>query len=65
MSEKAAMSKRLRLATAPETMTTTKRDTALDRLILPEEHKRMVLSLIAQHFEEKKSRKAEMKRPIL
>ena len=32
-----------------------KQETAFDQLVLPEGHKKMVLSLIAQHFRDKES----------
>jgi hypothetical protein len=44
---------------APKTAKTKNRDTAFDQLVLPKGHKKIVLSLIAQHFQEKRSRKTE------
>lgn len=35
--------------------TTMKMETAFDQLVLPEGHKRMLLSLIAQHFRDKEA----------
>ncbi|KAE9374968.1 hypothetical protein N431DRAFT_438325 [Stipitochalara longipes BDJ] len=43
----------------PQVSKAKKRDTAFDQLVLPEGHKKIVLSLIAQHFQEKRSRKIE------
>jgi hypothetical protein len=44
---------------APKTAKTKKRKTAFDQLVLPGGHKKIVLSLIAQHIQEKSSRKTE------
>lgn len=36
-----------------------KRETAFDQLVLPQAHKRMLLSLIAQHFRDKEASRKE------
>lgn len=36
-----------------------KRETAFDQLVLPEGHREIILSLIAQHFQDKTSKNAE------